>query len=855
MKISLNTLKTLTQVKYKTTGELVEAINNQIADIKGVEDLSEKYKGILVGQIVKAAAHPDADKLGIFQIDYGAAEPVQVVAGDKSLKVGDKVAYFPPNTAVPYNPRPDMYDGIVRTTKLRGVVSNGMLASAKELDISNNHEQVLVLDTKAKPGTTLAQAYGLNDLILDVENKALTNRPECFGIVGFAREVAGIQGIKFSTPNWFSYTDEKRLKALKKTAKLPKDTPNRVTIVHQEQELCSRYMAVVFDDVKIKPSPVWLQVELAKAGIRPISNVVDITNYLMVMTGQPLHAFDMDKVVEQDKGVAKDNPVITIRRAKENEKLEMINGKLAELDAETLVIADSGKPVGIAGIMGGLPTEVGPNTKRVILESAAFNMYSIRKTSNRLGLTSDAVTRYSKNQDPQQCEAVVYKAVELFRELTGAKVGSKLYDSYVQPRKERKIKFSLRAANEFIGIKLTKLQAVKLLENVELTVKTDAKDADSLIVTIPTYRQDLNIIEDVYEELARLYGFTRIPLSLPTRSITPAGKNEVLEMQARVRELLAGYGATEVISYNFVSKELIENVGQELAFSYHLKNAMSTDLTYFRQSLMGGLLEKASANLVAGYDFVNLYEINKVHIKGEVGEDKLPYEFRKIALIYSAGEKAGKNLEGSPYYQAKIYLENLMKALHVQAEIKFVQLADVLEGEVKLQLPKSVQVNLNVFEPNSSALVLAAVDEQLYYLGMIGEVEGAVRAKFNLPVQTAGFEVDLEDLMTISSAKGDYVEPSKYPKAWRDLCFVVKSEVNYAAVAEVIVNELKDENMVSQLTLMDIYQKDSGSAEKQMTFRLALQSRAKPLKEKDIEYWVEKVVRSVEKTAGGKLKE
>lgn len=849
MKISLKTLKEYTPVKYKTTEELVESVNNQIADIKGVEVLTEKYKDILVAQIVKAAPHPEADKLGIYQLNIGKEKTVQVVAGDKALKPGDKVAYFAPGVKVPFNARPDVSDGIVKATELRGVMSHGMMASAKELDISNNHDHVLKLDTKAKAGTSFAKAYGMDDIVLDVENKALTNRPECFGYIGLAREIAGIQGLPFATPAWFDYTDPKFSKTYKKKAKLPSKTSDRLTIIHQEQELCLRYMAITFDGVEIKESPVWLQVELAKAGIRSISNVVDITNYLMVITGQPLHAFDMDKVIAQDKTANSHNAIITIRRATNSEKLQMINGKMADLDTETLVIADSEKPIAIAGVMGGLPTEVGPETKRVVLECAAFDMYSIRKTSNRIGLTSDAVTRYSKNQDPEQCEAVLYKAVELFRSLASAEVSSKVYDSYTKVRKGRKVKFSLVQANQEIGLKLTKAQAVKLLKNVELKVESDAKNADTLIVNVPSYRQDLNIPQDIYEELARLFGFTNIPFKLPTRTIEAVAKNQILELQAKVRKLLAGYGATEMLTYNFINKDVIEKAGQDLANSYHLKNAMSVDLTYLRQSLLPGGLDKVTMNLSTGYEEAAMFEINKSHIKGVLGEDKLPYEFRTVEMVFSASDRvASKKYSGSPYYQAKLYVDNLLNDLHVTGNVKY----ESLSGDVKL--PVWAKGNLSVFEANTSATVSVEVDGKWKLVGLLGEIAGGVKKSFGLAGFTCGFELNLEVLLEVAGEKAKYHEPSKYPKAWRDLCFVVGADVEFDVIDAAVRNQLTGADIVATVDLMDIYQKDQSDKEKQMTFRLTLQSVSKPLSEGDIEGLVTKVIAAVAEV-GGKLKE
>lgn len=856
MKISLNTVKKLTDVKI-APDELEDKIDQTLGEVEEVTNLAEKYGSILVAEVVEVIPHPSADRLAIYKLDIGKKSPVQVVAGDLTLEKGDKVAYFPVGTQVPYNPNPEKYDGTVKKAKLRGVESNGMMASARELDISSNHEYVMRLNDeagqKANPGELFLDVYGLDDLVFDIENKAMTNRPECFGIIGISREIAGIQGIQFNTRDWFDYgyggKDFKRgtLEGRKPSVELK--VQNKAT------KLVKRYMAVVIDDLKISESPVWLQLELMKAGIRPINNVVDVTNYLMIMTGQPIHAFDRDKLVKGDPKADKENVKVVVRKSNKGESLVVIDEKRHELDDEIVVIADSSSPIGVAGVMGGLDTEIDENTTSTVLEVANFDMYSIRKTSMKLGIFSDAVTRFSKNQDPQMCEPVLYKAIEMLSKLAGGKVVSRIVDDYPNPRKPREIKISVKGIQKAIGFDLSGKKISKMLENVEL--RTELK-GDNLIIKIPTYRQDLNIDEDIYEEIARLYGFDKIPLELPLRKFKPVSRNPVLELQEKIRDFFTAAGSYEMITYNFVSKELLERCNLDPDRAYHIKNALSPELAYMRSNIMPSIVEKVRMNLDSGHDEFSLYEINKAHIKGLMDKEKLPKEIRTVGFAYTVGNRLAKSkYSGSPYYMAKKYLDELLKYL----KCKEVAYERPTGSKVK-DYPVWIQNAMTLYAKGSWAVVSYTFHNKKYYLGMIGDFCPHLKKSMSLPKYSAGFEVNVEDLLKIENLGGHYYEPSIYPKVIQDLCFVVDQDVPYKQIVDTIINEIDERDMYVWVDPVDIYGGDGaetktsdGQKAKQVTVRVILQHQEKVMNEKDIEFCRKRAIRAVKQSCGGVLKE
>ena len=689
MKISVNWLREFTNVKLPVE-ELVAKIGAQLGEVEDVVDLGKYYEGILVVKVVSCEKHPNADKLSICLIDDGGVTKkvkrdskglVQVVCGANNIRKGLTVAWLPPGSIVPSSYDNDQFKLEVRP--LRGVDSNGMIASARELNMGDDHDGILVIDKPAKPGSSFAELYELNDYIIDIENKMFTHRPDCFGILGVAREIAGIQGLQFKSPEW--YLKSLSLKVGKNQKTVPLKVKNGIP------KLVPRFVAVALSDVKVKKSPVIMQSYLSRLGIKPINNVVDITNFVMVLTAQPLHAYDADKLPK---------PSLETRMSRKGDSLAMLNGKTAEFkDDKTMLITSGDQAVGVAGAIGGRDTEVDFATQNIVLECATFDMYAIRKTSMQLGLFTDAVTRFNKGQSPLQNDVVLTYAVGMMQKLANAELASDVVDT--APDKSigywKGIHISQDFINDRLGLDLTTAQIARHLKSVEMGVSSNAKN---LIVSPPFWRTDLEIPEDIVEEVGRLYGYDHLPLVLPRRDLSPPTKDGLLSLKSQIRDNLSKAGANEVLTYSFVHGNLLNKVGQDSKQAYELSNALSPDLQYYRLSLTPSLLDKVHMNIKAGFDEFALFELGKIHNKLVKDEDKLPKEINSLSLVYASKNKT----KGAAYFRARQFLDALLRDFQVAKTVNLLPLdkADLYKNDVLIQQSKP-------FDPKRS---VALVDDQ-----------------------------------------------------------------------------------------------------------------------------------------------
>lgn len=848
MKISINSIRNLNH-RYGCSGDpapnginsLIEKIGAQLGGIEEVIHVGKKYEGVVIARVVSCEQHPNADRLHVCMIDDGGIVEnvprnteglVQVVCGAPNVKAGVIVAWLPPGATVPSTADTDPF--VLEARELRGVVSNGMLASPKELALGDSHEGLLLIDKEVVPGTLFADKYSLrDDVVLDIENKMFTHRPDCFGWMGVAREIAGIQDQKFTSPDWY-----------RSDAVVPGAAENnlRVEVRNEIPELVSRFLALPMSDITVRPSPVWLQVELARVGVRPINNIVDLTNYYMLLTGQPLHAYDYDKVVAQDEGA--NHATLVVRKPHENEKLRLLNGKEITPREDAILIASATKAIGLGGVMGGGDTEVDENTKNIILECASFDMYSIRRTSMAHGLFSDAVTRFTKGQSPLQNKAVLAKIADDVIRLCEGKVAGELVDDNHVPGEilERNaIHSSVQVAASFInqrlGLKLAASEMAQLLRNVEFVV--DTQD-NSLKVTAPFWRTDIEIPEDIVEEVGRLYGFDKLPLELPRRTITPVSKDPVLEAKNLARNILSQAGANEVLTYSFVHENLLAKAGQDKKAAFKLSNALSPDLQYYRLSLSPSLLDKVHMNIKAGYDEFAIFEIGKVHGISEIDDDGLPKEFGRLSLVFAANEKRAETAyTGAAYYEARKYLEQVygdtltFKPLDISA--------DNFKGN------HLFQQMVAPFEPSRSALVYEG--ERLY--GVIGEYKRTVYKNFKLPAFTAGFEVFLSSLH--ADARTDYVSLPRFPSVTQDISLKVPASVAYQGLQELVKNTLANSeqpNITNSLMPLDIYQREDDSDHKQVTFRLRVASYEKTMTDAEVNAMLDSVAQAAKDVFG-----
>ena len=803
MIISVNWLKKYTDIDV-SIDELTALIGSRLVEIEEVIDLGKKYEGVIIAKVVECAPLEGSDHLNLTKIDDGGVAKdverdenglVQVVCGAPNVRAGLTVAWLPPNSVVPET-FGDAEPFVLGARKLRGAMSNGMLASAKELDLWEDHTGIIELEDERTPGESFASAYELNDYLLDIENKSLTHRPDAFGIIGFAREVAGIMGKAFKTPERMTLDG---VAWPEKAGDFP--TP-KITI--DNPEFSSRYQAVVLTNVdsKIPFSPLETQTYLARIGVRPHSAVVDVTNYMMMISGQPLHAFDYDKL----KAVNNGEIDIHVRGGREGEKLVLLDDREIELSTNDIVIANGETAVALAGAMGGRDTEIDENTTTVLLESASFNLYNLRNTQMRHGIFSEAITRFTKGQPAELTTPVLAGAVDLLRLAAGADLASDVGDAYPVKQEFPKVYAMAEHMNAALGSNFTTDDIVRTLQNVEFDVSVNDK---GLIVAVPPYwRADIHISEDLDEEVGRLNGFDSITPTLPKRDFTAVSPDDFDQFRAKVRKTLARAGANEVLTYSFVHGDVLKKAGQNIDNAYRIVNSISPDLQYYRLTLTPNLLGLAHPNAKAGYDDFALFELNKTHSKVfGTDEDGLPKEVDLLALVVRR-----KVANGSTYYSARKLLDYLGESL----------------GLVFSYTPIEVDPGYDEsapFDYKRSAMVYAGET----YIGIVGEYKATVGKAFKLPEGIAGFELDPRALLRAAEAAGTgYAPLSRYPSTERDVCYQVTAETQYAAIHKAAMAAAVSDDVRIDITALDIYQAE-GSATKNVTLRYALTPFAKTL--------------------------
>lgn len=828
MKLSLNWVKKHTTIAVPPT-ELIAKIGAQIGAIEHTVNWGERYRGVVVVRIAKVSPHPNADRLHIVEIDDATATQaadrlpgghVQVVCGAPNVREGLRVAWIPPGVTVPAT-YDDSEPFVLDARPLRGVVSNGMLASPKELGLSDDHDGILELPDDTPPGLPFASLYDLDDHIIDIENKMFTHRPDCFGQLGVAREIAGIQNIPFHSPDW--YTERPQL---------PGGEGLQLKVRNEVPGLAPRYMAVAFDNVKVQPSPLWLQSELYRLGARPVNNVVDLTNYLMLTTGQPLHAFDFDKVAGGG-----DSATIVVRKPHANEQIVLLDGKTITPHKDAVLICNEQQPLALGGVMGGAYSEISPATTRIILEVATFDMYAIRRTSMAHGIFTDAVTRFSKGQSPAQNAAVLaYAADMLVQHFNAGRVASPVADEYPNPLVVPQIELTSRFINERLGASFDTQTIADMLRGVEWDVE---QTETNLRVKPPFWRMDIAIPEDIVEEIGRLYGFSNLPVTLPTRDLTPVHPDLMLGFKSRIRAILARAGANELQTYSFVHGALLQKAGQDMTQAYKLRNAISPDLQYYRVSVTPGLLEKIHPNIRRGYRQFALFELGKVHHKARLDEHEpdLPAEDPRVALVVAADAKAAADYPGAPFYQAKYLLGYLVGVLGLTVKYRPLEQDDV---PPEWAAP---------FEPARSAAVV--IGQQV--VGVVGEYRQQVQRSFKLPEFAAGFELDTSLLHRTVSSGSPYAPGSQFPGLGQDVCFAVAMHVTYAQLYAAVIDGLPHDKLMDiRVNPVDIYQRTGAADQKQITLHIHLQHHQRTLTSKEANDIIGKMTAHAGRIVGAK---
>ena len=843
MKVSLNLIKQLINFELPPVDELVARVNQQLGGVEEVIDLSAKYGGARIVRVVECAKHPDADRLSVTKIDDGGVVAdvprddnglVQVVCGAPNVHANMWAIWLPPKSTVPAS-FDDDEPFVLDARPLRGVLSQGMLAAADELAIGTDHEGIIEIHEHDVPagveltaGARFAETFGLDDFVLDIENKMFTHRPDCFGQLGVAREIAGIFHQQFVSPEWY-----------KSVQQFTSAEGLDLTVTNDVPELVPRFMAVAIRDVTVQPSPLWLQCQLVAMGGKPINSIVDTTNYIMLMTAQPTHAYDYDKLRGHKLGA---------RMARNGEKVSLLNGKEYELTSDDIVIADGEGVIGLAGIMGGADTEVSSDTKNIVLECANFDMYALRRTAMRHGIFTDALTRFNKGQSPLQNAAVLKQLMGMVGGVQASEVFDKRNDRLMVIQHDSRVTFGSAGketisifdwgavtgvlvlestfVNERLGTEFSPQEICRILKNVEIKAHEEPEPnmPYQFEVIAPFWRTDLELPEDIVEEVGRLYGFDKLPRQLPMRSIKPAPRNPRRQLKQAIRQSLSRAGANEVLTYSFVHERVLKNAEQDPSRAYRLSNALSPDLQYYRTSVMPSLLDKVHANIKAGHDEFMLFEIGKIHDKElPLTDENLPSEQTSVDGVYASK----KPRAGAPFYKARKLVDRLLADLNVEAD--FVKIAE-LDADVPAP-----------FDGQRSAWIVIKNGEKL---GIVGELSQTVRRNFKLPDYTAAFSLDVEKLQVClaENREHNYRPLSRYPSTTRDISLKMQSAVDYASVyacAEEVAK--KHRELQISITPIAIYQPKDDDSTKTVTLSVKFTSAERTLADKDTAPIIEEI--------------
>lgn len=833
MKVSLNIVKQFIDFELPPVDELVKRINEQLGGVEEVIDLATKYKDPVIVKVIECEKHPDADRLNITKIDDGGVVAdvprdenglVQVVCGAPNVHKDMFAVWLPPKSTVPAS-FDDAEPFVLSARELRGVLSQGMMAAPDELALGTSHEGLLEIhpdqwkpsDIEIKPGVSFARVYGLDDTIIDIENKMFTHRPDLFGQIGVAREIAGILGHKFTSPSW--YID---------TPKFENGSGLELETFNDAGEKVPRVMFAAMKNIEVKESPVWLRCALVAMGSKSINNIVDVTNYIMLLTAQPTHAYDYDKIRGHKIGA---------RMAVNGEKIKLLNDKTYELSEDDIVIADAEGPIGLGGIMGGGDSEVDDNTKNIVLEVATFDMYTVRKSSMRHGVFTDALTRFNKGQSPLQNDHIMNLLITSIKDVSPAEQASEVFDEKTIVHENGSVSVTRDFVNDRLGLKLENDQIKRLLENVELGVDGEFNIAP------PFWRTDIELAEDVVEEVGRLYGFDKLPRELPRRSMQPAATNLTREAKQHIREGLSRAGANEVLTYSFVHENILKNAGQNPEKAFRLGNALSPDLQYYRLSLLPSLLDKVHMNIRAGHDEFVLFEIGKAHHKGEFDDEGLPREFSRVAGVYASKSSQ----QGAPYFRAKRTFEEVAREFGFSDHIRYQKLSEFNYADHDMLKQMAVP-----FDAERSAMVW--ISER--FGGIVGEFKTSVLKAFKLPAYSAGFELFLSMFeKAMANDTKSYRPLSKFPSVSQDISLKINDNVAYQSLLEVVVDALNEKaaHLDTAVVPTAIYQAEGDTSTRTVTYRVTVTSHEKTLRDSDVSPLIDHVAAKALEKLGAEL--
>jgi phenylalanyl-tRNA synthetase beta chain len=809
MKFTLNWLK-----EYTFLDMPVEALADKLTmlglEVDSVDELYEELEPIKVAKIINVRPHPDADRLSLCDVTVGE-EIFQVVCGAPNAKPELLTAIALPGITMPEGFK-------VKKAAIRGQESSGMLCSEKDLGISEDHSGIMELPDTAKAGQSLSEALAIRDTLIEVD--LTPNRPDCTSVIGIAREVAGFTGQKLNQPV---------------TNDLPELTgvgvPFNVEVLDPED--CPRYAARLLKNVKIGPSPWWLRKRLLSVDLRPINNVVDITNLVMLEYGQPLHAFDFDRL-----GGSK----IIVRRARAGEDIVTLDGETRKLDQEMLLICDAEKPVAVAGVMGGENSEVIDSTKDILLESACFNPISVRRTARHLNLGTEASYRFERGVDPELAPRAMERAVQLLVEIAGAEAVDNGYDCVDGIAERVTLKLRVSRTNDLLGLELDSTDISRFLESIELQVTQE--DDDTLLVTVPSFRVDLEREVDLIEEVARLQGYNEIPTSMPVVPMSFPEQQPGLELRKKLAAMLVSQGFYEAINYSFVDENYFELLKLEendpIRNAITLLNPLSEDQKIMRTMMLPSLLQNLSRNTSRQNNDIRLFEIGKIFLP-VVGEE-LPNEDMRVAGLLSGRRHPGSSLlhfETAPVdvYDCKGIVEAILQEVRLSKAV-----STVFKNEATA-VPSYIQ-------PDS--YIVFQVEDKM--LGVLGKIDTEVLKGFGIKQDVFFFDLDLDMIIELDLEPISFRQLPKFPSVDRDIALVVPEAVAAGELLSAIDNA--SESLVESVEIFDVYRGDSvGAGKKSVAITLIYRSAEQTLDDNTVNKLHQRLIKMLEKDFQGKLRD
>ncbi|CAM5201784.1 Phenylalanine--tRNA ligase beta subunit OS=Ureibacillus acetophenoni OX=614649 GN=pheT PE=3 SV=1 [Ureibacillus acetophenoni] len=802
MLVSLNWLKQYVNIEGIDPSELAEKITRSGIEVDAVIDRSQGMTNVVVGYVVSKEKHPDADKLNVCQVEVGEGDVRQIICGAPNVAAGQKVIVALPGARLP--------GGIkIKKAKMRGVESNGMICSLQELGVEGRTvpkayaDGIYVLPEEAVPGSDALELIGLRDIVLEL---GLTpNRSDALSMLGVAYEVAAI------------LSDEVKLPEIKYPTSA-ESAESYIKVSTEEPELNPLYAAKVVKNVKIAESPLWLQHYLMAAGIRPHNNVVDITNYILMEYGQPLHAFDYDSLKSKE---------IVVRLAKEGEKIVTLDNQERTLNSHNLVITNGVEPVAVAGVMGGANSEVTSETTTVVIEAAYFDGFSVRRTSKELGLRSDSSARFEKGVDPNRVLLAAERAAQLLSELAGGEVleGTVLVDQL--DKTPTRVVVSPDFINTRLGMKISLEEMLSILHRLQF----DVEAANGLlIIDAPTRRQDIKIEEDIVEEIARLYGYDEIPMTLPEGTVSVGGLTPYQAKRRTVRNVMEGAGLLQAVTYSLTSEELSQKFALKIEDTTKLLMPMSEERTTLRQSLIPHLIEAASYNVARKADSVALYEVGSVFL-GKT-EEELPYEEEHLAIILT-GKWVDNAWQGEKrpvdFFVAKGIVEALFEKLGLTDRVSYEK------GSV------------DGLHPGQTANVLLDGER----VGIIGGLHPAERKNADLK-ETFVAELNLYAIINATTESLVYIPVPRFPEITRDIALVLDREKPAGEIVSVIRGA--GTKLLKDVKVFDVYEGEKMEVgKKSVAFSLTYFDSERTLTDEEVTNAHNKVLKALE-AAGAEVR-